>query len=190
MPLTSKGEEIKSAMQDQYGKEKGEQVLYASANKGTISGIDAMDAEQQRDEQGRFGSGGGSSPPSAAMTSLKMQVEQKQKSEAQAKARAAEPAKKAPASDPMSGEAAKSGEAPKGPPAQSDVGQRLAWFNEDETISVDNAATAKGPDGAQDEPPPQKMLPDQQQPNTVPGNESPQAATAISPNMIWPGRHV
>jgi hypothetical protein len=38
-PLTSKGEEIKSAMQKQYGPEKGEQVFYASANKGTIKGV-------------------------------------------------------------------------------------------------------------------------------------------------------
>ena len=38
MPLTSKGEEIKKAMEEQYGKEKGEQVFYASANKGTITG--------------------------------------------------------------------------------------------------------------------------------------------------------
>jgi hypothetical protein len=191
MPLTSKGEEIKSAMTDQYGPEKGKQVFYASRNKGTISGVDAMDAEQQRDERGRFGSGGGRAPPSAAMTSLKMQVERKQQSEAQAKARAAEPPKKAPPSDPMSGEAAKGGEAAKsnaGSSSQSDVGQRLAWFNEDEMISADNAATAKGPDGAQDEPPPQKMLPDQQQPNTVP-TES-EAASSISPNTIWPGRHV
>jgi hypothetical protein len=42
MPLTSKGEEIKDAMQKQYGKEKGEQVFYASKNKGTIGGVDAQ----------------------------------------------------------------------------------------------------------------------------------------------------
>jgi hypothetical protein len=40
MPLTAKGKKIKKAMQEQYGKKKGEQVLYASKNKGTISGID------------------------------------------------------------------------------------------------------------------------------------------------------
>jgi hypothetical protein len=40
MPLTEKGEEIKSSMEDQYGKEKGEQVFYASKNKGTITGVD------------------------------------------------------------------------------------------------------------------------------------------------------
>jgi len=40
MPLTEKGQEIKSAMEEQYGPEKGEQVFYASKNAGTISGVD------------------------------------------------------------------------------------------------------------------------------------------------------
>ena len=44
MPLTGKGEEIKKNMEEHYGKEKGEQVFYASANKGTIKGVhDALD---------------------------------------------------------------------------------------------------------------------------------------------------
>lgn len=38
MPLTDKGKKIKRSMQEQYGKEKGEQVFYASQNKGTITG--------------------------------------------------------------------------------------------------------------------------------------------------------
>jgi hypothetical protein len=38
MPLTKKGKKIKQAMQAQYGKEKGEDVFYASQNKGTITG--------------------------------------------------------------------------------------------------------------------------------------------------------
>lgn len=38
MPLTKKGKKIKRAMKKQYGKEKGEQVFYASQNKGTIKG--------------------------------------------------------------------------------------------------------------------------------------------------------
>lgn len=46
MPLTEKGKEIKSAMEKQYGKEKGESVFYASRNAGTISGVDA---ERRRD---------------------------------------------------------------------------------------------------------------------------------------------
>jgi hypothetical protein len=40
MPLTEKGEKIKSAMTEEYGPEKGERVFYASKNKGTISGVD------------------------------------------------------------------------------------------------------------------------------------------------------
>jgi hypothetical protein len=38
MPLTKKGLKIKSAMEKEYGSEKGEQVFYASQNKGTITG--------------------------------------------------------------------------------------------------------------------------------------------------------
>ena len=38
MPLTKKGKKIKSAMKEQYGKEKGDQVFYASQNAGTITG--------------------------------------------------------------------------------------------------------------------------------------------------------
>lgn len=40
MPLTKKGKKIRRAMVAQYGKKKGLKVLYASANKGTIKGID------------------------------------------------------------------------------------------------------------------------------------------------------
>lgn len=39
MPLTAKGKKIKSSMAKQYGKKKGEQVFYASENKGTIKGV-------------------------------------------------------------------------------------------------------------------------------------------------------
>lgn len=38
MPLTKKGAKIKKAMQGTYGKKKGEDVFYASQNKGTIKG--------------------------------------------------------------------------------------------------------------------------------------------------------
>ncbi len=38
MPLTKKGEKIKKNMEKEYGKKKGEQVFYASQNKGTIKG--------------------------------------------------------------------------------------------------------------------------------------------------------
>ena len=40
VPLTDKGKKIKKAMKKQYGKKKGEKIFYASANKGTITGID------------------------------------------------------------------------------------------------------------------------------------------------------
>ena len=40
MPLTDKGKKIKKAMKKQYGKKKGEKIFYASANKGTITGVD------------------------------------------------------------------------------------------------------------------------------------------------------
>ncbi len=39
MPLTKKGKKIKSAMVQEYGPKKGEQVFYASEKKGTISGV-------------------------------------------------------------------------------------------------------------------------------------------------------
>jgi hypothetical protein len=39
MPLTKKGAKIKKAIAEEYGKEKGERVFYASANKGRIKGV-------------------------------------------------------------------------------------------------------------------------------------------------------
>lgn len=39
MPLTKKGRKIKRAMARTYGKKKGSQVFYASANKGRIRGV-------------------------------------------------------------------------------------------------------------------------------------------------------
>jgi hypothetical protein len=41
MPLTSKGEEIKANMEQEYGSKEGERVFYASKNAGTIKGVDA-----------------------------------------------------------------------------------------------------------------------------------------------------
>ena len=40
MPLTTKGSKIKSAMTKKYGEKKGEQVFYASANKGTVKDVE------------------------------------------------------------------------------------------------------------------------------------------------------
>ena len=38
MPLTKKGKKIKKKMKQQYGSDTGEEVFYASQNKGTIKG--------------------------------------------------------------------------------------------------------------------------------------------------------
>ena len=40
MPLTEKGRKILASMRDQYGDKKGEQVFYASINKGKIKGAE------------------------------------------------------------------------------------------------------------------------------------------------------
>ena len=40
MPLTSKGKKIMKSMKKTYGKKKGEQVFYASKNKGKIRNVD------------------------------------------------------------------------------------------------------------------------------------------------------
>lgn len=39
MPLTKKGKKIYKNMQKKYGKAKGENIFYASINKGTIAGV-------------------------------------------------------------------------------------------------------------------------------------------------------
>lgn len=39
MPLTKKGKKILANMKKEYGTKKGKQVFYASANKGTITGV-------------------------------------------------------------------------------------------------------------------------------------------------------
>jgi len=40
MPLTNKGKKIMTAMKEEYGKKKGEQVFYASKNNGNIYGVE------------------------------------------------------------------------------------------------------------------------------------------------------
>ena len=40
MPLTKKGKKILSSMRKSYGKKRGTSVFYASANKGTIKGVE------------------------------------------------------------------------------------------------------------------------------------------------------
>jgi len=46
-PLTKKGEKILAAMKKVYGEEKGEQIFYASKNKGTISGVDGKTKDEE-----------------------------------------------------------------------------------------------------------------------------------------------
>ena len=46
MPLTEKGKKIKKHMKDEYGAKKGEQVFYASQNKGTIKGTEKKSSKK------------------------------------------------------------------------------------------------------------------------------------------------
>jgi hypothetical protein len=39
MPLTKKGKKIKSAMEKEYGKKKGEKIFYATENKDKIKSV-------------------------------------------------------------------------------------------------------------------------------------------------------
>jgi hypothetical protein len=39
MPLSGKGRKIRTAMRKRYGKKKGDQVFYATENKGRIGGL-------------------------------------------------------------------------------------------------------------------------------------------------------
>lgn len=41
MPLTHKGEVLERALEKEYGKKKGEEVLYAGKNSGRFAGIDS-----------------------------------------------------------------------------------------------------------------------------------------------------
>lgn len=45
MPLTSKGKKILRSLQEEYGAEKGERVLYAGKNAGTFTGIDTAELD-------------------------------------------------------------------------------------------------------------------------------------------------
>ena len=46
-PLTKKGQKILAAMKKAYGEEKGEQIFYASRNKGTIKGVDKRTSDEE-----------------------------------------------------------------------------------------------------------------------------------------------
>jgi hypothetical protein len=39
MPLTKKGQKVKTAMKKQYGAKKGDDVFYATENKGKVKGL-------------------------------------------------------------------------------------------------------------------------------------------------------
>ncbi len=41
MPLTHKGEVLKRALQEEYGKMRAERILYAGKNSGKFTGIDS-----------------------------------------------------------------------------------------------------------------------------------------------------
>lgn len=53
MPLTKKGKKILAAMKQQFGEEKGKQVFFASANKGTITGVEQISVERRRQRRRR-----------------------------------------------------------------------------------------------------------------------------------------
>jgi hypothetical protein len=71
MPLTSKGSKIMENMKDQYGNEKGENVFYASKNKGTIEGVDAGTSEGARKAAATRAAGGGGGGKSAMEKMMK-----------------------------------------------------------------------------------------------------------------------
>lgn len=48
MPLTKKGKKVMKSMKGQYGKEKGEQVFYATKNKGKLKGVDMKKAKKYK----------------------------------------------------------------------------------------------------------------------------------------------
>ena len=47
MPLTKKGLKIRESMEKHYGKDKGEEVFYASINKGNIKGAEKKKSKKK-----------------------------------------------------------------------------------------------------------------------------------------------
>jgi hypothetical protein len=47
MPITSKGKKIMKSMKKEYGSKKGEQIFYASKNKGTIKGVEGKTMKKE-----------------------------------------------------------------------------------------------------------------------------------------------
>ena len=48
MPLTKKGKKVMKSMKGQYGEKKGEQVFYATKNKGKLKGVDMKKAKKYK----------------------------------------------------------------------------------------------------------------------------------------------
>ena len=48
MPNTQKGKKIKKAMEEEYGKKKGDAVFYASINKGNIEGTGTKTEDKKK----------------------------------------------------------------------------------------------------------------------------------------------
>ena len=67
MPLSKKGEEILKKMKKEYGSKKGENVFYASKNKGTIKGVELEDNDFQQHENIKPKGGGVRGAESDAM---------------------------------------------------------------------------------------------------------------------------
>lgn len=53
MPLTKKGLKIREAMEKFYGKEKGEDVFYASVNKGVVTGAEKGKSKSKDKKKGK-----------------------------------------------------------------------------------------------------------------------------------------
>lgn len=58
MPLTDKGRKVLAEMQKQYGEKKGENVFYASINKGTVKGAEMPGAGKGKEAKAPRKSGG------------------------------------------------------------------------------------------------------------------------------------
>ncbi len=55
MPLTDKGKKIMGSMKEQYGDKRGEQVFYASRNKGRIEGVEKATGKSHRHDGAQRG---------------------------------------------------------------------------------------------------------------------------------------
>ena len=86
-PLTKKGEKIMGAMKEGYGEKKGEEVFYASKNKGTISGVDGGPGSGPKEGSGKKEKGNKISKLEYTRYKNKLLTARKQLSSNEAKAR-------------------------------------------------------------------------------------------------------